>query len=218
MATTTSTAHHRRIELQSPLDLSHLQTAISSAAAAKIDLHLPPSAAPLGEDALRANVEARVAQFVDDTWRLCRPNLSVNGVDLESVGAAAEGGAGQGQPEVLEVYEDYDGVLRERLDGLFARRNALVARVAEMRRVAPGRAAERFRGEFLRGGEGVEEGEQRVGEKEGEVDLGALERWEEVAGLWERAVEGLGELKGGLPEQRARLERAGGVVGYLEGK
>ncbi|KAF2807880.1 uncharacterized protein BDZ99DRAFT_572767 [Mytilinidion resinicola] len=225
MTTTTSTTHHRRIELQSPLDLSHLHTLISRAAAAKIDLHLPPSAAPAGEDELRAKVETLVTQYIDDTWRLCRPNLSVNGVHLESDAAVEKGGAGgrsggEGrQEEVLEVYEDYDGGLKERLDALFVRRNALVARVAEMRRVAPAQAAERFRGEYLRHVEEEEEERARaVGGRDGGVDLGALERWEDVAGAWERAVEGLGALNGGLPEQRARLERARGVVGYLEGK
>jgi kinetochor protein Mis14/NSL1 len=40
-----------------------------------------------------------------------------------------------------------------------------------------------------------------------------------VRWYWERAVEGLGRLDKGLPETRARLERAGEVVGYLgEGK
>lgn len=37
-------SHHRKIELQSPLDLAFLQTNLSSSARQKLDLHFPPSA------------------------------------------------------------------------------------------------------------------------------------------------------------------------------
>ena len=36
--------HHRKIELQSPLDLTHLQTQLDNSARQKLDLHFPPSA------------------------------------------------------------------------------------------------------------------------------------------------------------------------------
>jgi kinetochor protein Mis14/NSL1 len=45
----------------------------------------------------------------------------------------------------------------------------------------------------------------------------ALERQEEVERNWEKAVLALQKLNKGLPETRARLERAGDVVGYLGG-
>ena len=49
--------------------------------------------------------------------------------------------------------------------------------------------------------------------------LGAgMQRGEEVRRNWERAVMGVGRLNKGLPETRARLERCGGVVGYLGGE
>ena len=52
----------------------------------------------------------------------------------------------------------------------------------------------------------------------GEMVLGAgMQRGEEVRRNWERAVQGVGRLNKGLPETRARLERCGGVVGYLGG-
>lgn len=53
---------HRRIELQSPQDLTYLVANVSQAARTKIDTHLPPDAAPEGEDAMRTRVE----QLVDD--------------------------------------------------------------------------------------------------------------------------------------------------------
>ena len=45
-----------------------------------------------------------------------------------------------------------------------------------------------------------------------------LQRQEEVERNWEKAVLGLQRLNQGLPETRARLERAGDVVGYLGGE
>jgi kinetochor protein Mis14/NSL1 len=226
MTSTTSTSHHRRIELQSPADLAHLYTLISAAATQKIDLHLPPSAAPAGVDELRAKVEALVSSYVDETWRLCRTNLSVNGVDLDSSQAAVKGGLeGAGEEEALEEYEALDMALRERLADVIGRKNELVARVAEMRRQAPRVAAERFQREYLGRVEVEEAGRKAEEERVGQVikgeemlGLGPLERWDEVGRAWEGAAGGLGMLKGGLPEQRARLERAQGVVGYLEGK
>jgi len=56
-----STDHHRRIDLQSPADLTYLHTNIQRAATEKLDLAFPPRAAPKGEeDALRQKVEALV--------------------------------------------------------------------------------------------------------------------------------------------------------------
>ena len=54
-------SHHRRVELQSPADLQFLEANVRRAARQKIDLHLPPAAAPEGEeDALRRRVEKEV--------------------------------------------------------------------------------------------------------------------------------------------------------------
>lgn len=55
-------AHHRRVELQSPADFTFLEGNVKRAARQKIDLHLPPSAAPAGEDELRKKVEELVEQ------------------------------------------------------------------------------------------------------------------------------------------------------------
>jgi kinetochor protein Mis14/NSL1 len=53
---------HRKIELQSPDDLTFLMDNVSRLARDRIDLHLPPSAAPEGEDALRRRVEELVQE------------------------------------------------------------------------------------------------------------------------------------------------------------
>lgn len=53
---------HRKIELQSPADLTYLIANVTKAAREKLDKHLPPDATPEGEDAMRKRVE----QLVDD--------------------------------------------------------------------------------------------------------------------------------------------------------
>jgi kinetochor protein Mis14/NSL1 len=55
--------HHRKIDLQSPQDLTYLLANIHAAAQQKVDIHFPPSAAPKGEeDAFRTRVEQLVQE------------------------------------------------------------------------------------------------------------------------------------------------------------
>ncbi|KAI9798579.1 MAG: hypothetical protein M1833_004716 [Piccolia ochrophora] len=77
--------YHRKIELQSPDDLRYLHTNVSRAAREKLDLHLPPSAAPAGEDALRRRVEEIVDEYVSSTFSLAAPSISVNGLDCPAL-------------------------------------------------------------------------------------------------------------------------------------
>lgn len=104
-------------------------------------------------------------------------------------------------------------------------------RVAALRRQAPRKAAEQFesavameiesgavQAEGMAGAEarGREEGE-RVLLIEGEGE-GAMARWGEVREMWERGEKGLRDVNEGLGETVGRLERAVGVVEYLEGR
>ena len=57
-------AHHRKIDLQSPSDLTYLLNNIKAAARQKIDLAIPPSAAPEGEDAYRSKVDEFVQEVM----------------------------------------------------------------------------------------------------------------------------------------------------------
>lgn len=54
--------HYRKIELQSPADLTYLQTNALSLSRQKLDLHLPPSAASSDPDPMRE----RVRELVDN--------------------------------------------------------------------------------------------------------------------------------------------------------
>lgn len=92
---------HRKIELQSPSDLTFLTTQIRTAARQKLDLHLPPvsSESPNEPDELRKHVEDLVDAFVAQVLNAMRHNISINGIDV--VGAAARG-EGNGEGEGME--------------------------------------------------------------------------------------------------------------------
>lgn len=51
---------HRKIELQSPADLTYLIANVTQAAREKLDKHLPPDAVAGGDDAMRKRVEQLV--------------------------------------------------------------------------------------------------------------------------------------------------------------
>lgn len=52
--------HHRKIDLQSPADLTYLHNNIKNAAQQKLDLAIPPQ----GEDAFRTKVQDLVQEVV----------------------------------------------------------------------------------------------------------------------------------------------------------
>lgn len=220
---------HRKIELQSPADLTYLTTLIRTAARQKLDLHLPPVSSSTSEpDDLRRAVEDLVDAFVSQVLSGMRQNISINGIDVVAPGTGGDvemQDAGGGEVSVVEKeeYEPFDEKTRVKLSAAVARRDALVARISQHRRVTPALASERWMERWNKEGEemrvlleGMERGVGEVDGGEGMVVKG-LERREEVVGCWERAVEGLQRLNKGLPETRARLERAGDVLGYLGG-
>ncbi|KAI4908554.1 hypothetical protein J4E85_011681 [Alternaria conjuncta] len=239
-------ASHRKIELQSPSDLTFLTSQIRTAARQKLDLHLPPvpSSATNGDapDELRRSVEDLVEIFVAKVLKGIRHNVSINGIDVvesgdgegmdgvvNGHGGGGGGGRGEGEGEsMVETveYEPFDDKLRSQLSATVAKRDALIAKISQQRRTTPKVAAETWI-------KGFEEEErvwaalQESMEKDAAATAGngggdvagveALQRQEEVERNWERAVTGLQRLNKGLPETRARLERAGDVVGYLGG-
>jgi kinetochor protein Mis14/NSL1 len=215
-------SQHRKIELQSPSDLTFLTTQLRTAARQKLDLHLPPVASDTSEpDELRRQVEDLVDAFVAQVLRGMRGNISINGNEIEpGVGEdeadVIEGVVGGGMVE-KEEYEVFDEKLRGKVGAAIARRDMLVGKISQHRRTTPATAAQRFQEQWERENEEllkqtVEEGEMEV------ADVKGLQREEEMSKNWERATEGLGRLNKGLPETRARLERAGDVVGYLGGE
>lgn len=78
---------HRKIELQSPEDLTYLIAKVSRVARDKIDKHFPPDAAVQGEDKMRSRVEMLVDDYIRSTFNLAKPNLSINGMDSDEIEA-----------------------------------------------------------------------------------------------------------------------------------
>jgi kinetochor protein Mis14/NSL1 len=214
-------ATHRKIELQSPADLVYLHTKIRTAALSKLNLHLPPVADTSAPDDLRAAVEAAVEAFVADVLKGVKGNVSVNGMEMvEDSEGEGKGGKEEGAKEAREEFEAFDEKLRARLAKAVQRRDALIRDISAHRRETALRAADewrrRFEAEAARGVGAAYQVRGDGGQGQGAVGLDVdMPRLDEVERSWERAVEGLARLNKGLPETRARLERAGDVVGYL---
>ena len=92
---------HRKIELQSPADLTYLIANVSRAARSKIDTHLPPDAAPeSGEDALRRRVEVLVEEYIRKTFEGAKEGISVNGMGVGEMEEVLKR-VGEGEGEFL---------------------------------------------------------------------------------------------------------------------
>ncbi|KAL8713944.1 MAG: hypothetical protein Q9220_002090 [cf. Caloplaca sp. 1 TL-2023] len=224
-----STDHHRKIDLQSPADLTYLQTNIKTSAQQKLDLAIPPpaissipTAAQPEEDSFRPQVQSLIQDYVTRTLSLALPSLAINGLDADKSMLV-----GADESTVLEDesnYEAYDPRLAEKLRTLYRQLEWEHTRVAELRREAPGAAArayeERLQLEMeedkRRAGEVEGEVMELVGKREGGLEEVRLERGEEVEMMWGRGLEGLVEM-GKVTEVVARMERAGKAAGVVEG-
>ena len=214
-------SEHRKLELQSPGDLSYITTQIRSSARRKLDTSLPPVSGSNEPDDLRRKTEELVDAFVNQVLEGMRNNISINGIDV--TGSGEEATSGDAMQIEVEEYEDLDNKLRERLRTTVAKRDALIGKIAQHRRTTAATASQKYKDAFTQemgrlAREKAEQEEMAVVVGEGEAaGVEALKRQDEVESNWERAVEGLIRVNKGLPETRARLERAGEVVGYLEG-
>jgi kinetochor protein Mis14/NSL1 len=223
-------AEHRKIELQAPTDLTYLASKIRTLARQKLDLHLPSQHDTAEPDELRKQVEDLVDAFVAQVLSGMRHNISINGIDVvrRCVVDGEEGEEeiaieGMEEPSVAEVeeYEAFDEKLRGKLAAATQKRDDLISKISQHRRTTPALAARSFEQQFSREMEELERAgteAERLGVRgaaEEVVGVLGLKRKREVERSWERAVEGLGRLNGGLPETRARLERCGDVVEYL---
>ena len=215
--------------LQSPADLTHIQGLIRAAALQKLNLHLPPAPASSANepDDLRRKTEELVDGFVAQVLEGLRANISINGMDVVDAEMGDTMDVDKSAAGVEEVeYEDLDNKQREKLRVTIAKRDNLISKIATHRRGTAALASQRFREQFeaevAEMARRKEESEALAAGMEGresEIVGGdglPLKRREEVEKSWERAVEGLLRLNTGLAETRARLERAGEVVGRSE--
>ncbi|EOA85162.1 hypothetical protein ACJQWK_07167 [Exserohilum turcicum] len=234
-------SEHRKIELQSPSDLAFVTSQIRAAARQKLDLHLPPVSDASEPDELRRNVEDLVDAFVAQVLHGMRQNISINGLDVVStsstssssqngggVGVEMHDGTGTGtgtaEGESLvetEEFEPFDEKTRVQLAKAIAKRDALIAKISKHRRATPAAAAEAWKDRFEKENQDMAslllQHDASIG-SHAVPGVQNIPRQDDVARNWERAVDGLQRLNKGLPETRARLERARHVVGYLEGE
>ncbi|KAM0696716.1 hypothetical protein Q7P36_003965 [Cladosporium allicinum] len=210
---------HRKIELQSPADLTYLIANVSRAARSKIDTHLPPDAAPeSGEDALRRRVEVLVEEYIRKTFEGAKEGISVNGMGVGEMEEVLKR-VGEG-----EEIEPFDAKLAQRVQALSAQIENQTLQLASLRRDAPGATARRFEEDFKRRSEEDEARVRKQEEMDAEaaramkLDVGDVERLGEVQGTWQRGTEQLEDLKGKVGGTVARMERAKRAVEFVEGR
>ncbi|CAJ2509415.1 Uu.00g144410.m01.CDS01 [Anthostomella pinea] len=134
----------RKIELQTPEDLAYLLANVRRAAAARIDEAFPPMVdGAHGEDELRTRIEELVNEYIAKTFTLAAPNLSINGLDVDTArvlsSSSSSSTTNPSEPEV--VYEPFDARKRARVEDLTAQEEKLLGEIAKLKRSAPGAAA-----------------------------------------------------------------------------
>ncbi|CAM1509091.1 Fc.00g028300.m01.CDS01 [Cosmosporella sp. VM-42] len=200
----------RKIELQSPEDLSFLIANVRRAAEARLNEAFPHVEGNEGEDELRNKIEELVTEYIDKTFSLASPNLSINGLPITSSSSYLTATA----PTTPDpVYEPFDTRKRQRVADLITQEEKLLEEVAALKRAVPGAAAaaqaEMLKDGLKRDDELLEERRALVtGDVDVELGVQELERQKDVEEGFRRAVEGLGRLKRDMPAVVAKMERA----------
>ncbi|CBF76318.1 hypothetical protein AN4996.2 [Aspergillus nidulans FGSC A4] len=163
-------SHYRKIELQSAADFTYLHSNTVALSRQKLDLHLPPSAAPNNEpDPMRERVRELVDDFITRTFTSASASVSINGLDSSSPEFPFP--AAFTAPTELETveYEPFDGKLAARVASLYAQLESLTTTVAQLRRDAPRRAAREYAKEL---GRIIEEEDKEFNNEEDDADVG----------------------------------------------
>ncbi|KAF2760073.1 hypothetical protein EJ05DRAFT_536258 [Pseudovirgaria hyperparasitica] len=198
-------SQHRRIELQTPSDLTYLEEYAKRVARDKIDLNFPPAAA-VGEDAMRKKVEELVGQYLSRTFAEARKNMSINGMPVPSADAVAG-----------EAYEPFDTTQADRIRDLEARKDALQKTVALERRNGAASAARNFEKAYTAHVDAedmqwlmAKNAVMERAEKEAILGVNAPKREQEYVETYRKAREDLEGLNKGLGGTVGKLERAVG--------
>ncbi|RAO64222.1 uncharacterized protein BHQ10_000234 [Talaromyces amestolkiae] len=187
--------HYRKIELQSPADLTYLYTNAVAESRQKLDLHFPPSAYSNGDqpDPMKERVKELVDDFIRQTYTYASDSLTINGLEFDSASISASTSKNNGNnnstgdapfpfpsafsaPNETIEYEPYDGNLASRVSSLYAQLESLTTTVAQLRRDAPGKAAKMYaanlRGVLEREDEEFDEQQQQQKRKRRRVEGG----------------------------------------------
>ncbi|KAF5643994.1 kinetochore mis14 [Fusarium sp. NRRL 25303] len=196
----------RKIELQAPEDLSYLIANVRRAAAERLNEAFPVVEGNDGEDELRNQIEKL---YIDKTFSLASPNLSINGLPVSPDSFLSESNV---EPDT--IYEPFDTRKRRRVADLITQEEKLLEDVAALKRSVPATTAEaqaeQLRDSLKRDDDMLEARKQQIIAEAAEVDLNVqpLERQDGVEKGFRRAVEGLGRLKRDMPAVVAKMERA----------
>lgn len=147
------------------------------------------------------------AQYINKTFTLAAPNLSINGLPI----ASPEPFLNSAAPNPDAEYEPFDTRKRRRVAELITQEERLLEDVAALKRSVPARAAaehaELWKEALQRDQAAVEDRAAQPAE-EVKVDVELLERQDGVEERWRNAVEGLVGLKREMPSVVAKMERA----------
>ncbi|KAF5642676.1 hypothetical protein F52700_3103 [Fusarium sp. NRRL 52700] len=196
----------RKIELQTPEDLSYLIANVRRAAAERLNEAFPVVEGNDGEDELRNQIEKL---YIDKTFSLASPNLSINGLPVSPGSFLSESNV---EPDT--VYEPFDTRKRRRVADLITQEEKLLEDVAALKRSVPATTAEaqaeQLRDSLKRDDDMLEARKQQIIAEAAELDLNVqpLERQDGVEKGFRKAVEGLGRLKRDMPAVVAKMERA----------
>ncbi|TFB07690.1 Kinetochore protein mis14 [Trichoderma ghanense] len=205
----------RKIELQSPEDLAYLITNVRNAAVEHLNEAFPPVDGA-EEDELRIQIEVLVNEYINKTFSLAAPNLTINGLPVPP--AAIVAAAAAMPPDT--VYEPFDTRKRRQVADLITQEEKLLEDVAALKRSVPAKVAaehaERVRAAMRQDEDDLRE---RVARDAAAAEASAaaggllpgvtrLQRQEGVEDGFKSAVQGLGRLKRDMPAVVAKMERA----------
>ncbi|KAL7805791.1 hypothetical protein V8C44DRAFT_351941 [Trichoderma aethiopicum] len=205
----------RKIELQSPEDLAYLITNVRNAAVEHLNEAFPPVDGA-EEDELRIQIEVLVNEYINKTFSLAAPNLTINGLPVPPTAIVAAAAAMP--PDT--VYEPFDTRKRRQVADLITQEEKLLEDVAALKRSVPAKVAaehaERVRAAMRQDEEDLRQRVARDAAAAAEASGGGgllpgvatLQRQEGVEDGFRSAVQGLGRLKRDMPAVVAKMERA----------
>lgn len=120
--------------------------------------------------------------------------------------------------------DPFDARLAQRIQNLSSQIESKTLELANMRRTAPEETSRRFQDTFEK--QIAEQDERLRREEQGRMadaratrlDVGEVERLDEVQRTWQQGTDGLMALTAGLGNTVAKMERAQGSVEVVEGK
>ncbi|ATY66801.1 Kinetochore Mis14 [Cordyceps militaris] len=213
----------RRIELASDKDFAFLIANVRAAAAEHLHAAFPLQSSS-DEDSLRNEIEAIVDSYIDRTFSLAAPNLSINGLPVAPADffptTRSSGRKSSLPPPALAdtvAYEPYDAAKRQRVAELVSEEERLLEQVAAMKRAVPAEAAARVAAQLEEAVARDDAQLQRAldgaaararHEDDRGLVLAEMARQDEVEERFRGAVAALGRLKRDMPSVVAKMERA----------